>query len=130
MKGRPVHQPDCQVKCRLPLFLKHMRTARERNAPQEPEVSLLFFNKGTKKSKSGAGLRLTCPLARGMGSMRSTPSANTWTREKMSRALTASHSVCSRDVASGHFFLAKRFSVYFATMKSFLACLRADTGGR
>ncbi|TNN80254.1 hypothetical protein EYF80_009579 [Liparis tanakae] len=47
----------------------------------------------------------------------------TWMREKMSRAFTASHSVWSRDVASELFFLAKRFSVYLAVMKSFLACL-------
>lgn len=44
----------------------------------------------------------------------------------MSRAFTASHNVWSRDVVSGHFFLAKRFSVYLAVMKSFLACLVGD----
>lgn len=69
---------------------------------------------------------LTCPLARGIGSIRSTPSAYIWMSEKMSRAFTASHSVWSRDVESGHFLLAKRFSVYLAMIKSFLVCLMRD----
>lgn len=65
-----------------------------------------------------------------MVSIRSTPSAYTWIKEKMSRVFTASQSACRRAALSANFRWANHFSVYLAVMKSFLTCLRHNWRGK
>lgn len=53
VKRRPVHQSDRQVKCRLPLFLEHIRNKRECQALQEEVTEnpkLLFLVRVQKKA--------------------------------------------------------------------------------
>lgn len=59
---------------------------------------------------------LTCPLASGIFSVRSTPSAYTWTNPKMSLDLTASQRACNLAALSACFFLAYFLSIYLAVI--------------